>query len=265
MLDAYKAKQAAKLIWDCWQNGKTIENLPSELKPKTRQEGYAIQAYYEEFSEYSIFGWKIAATSAAGQQHIGVTSPLAGRLLKERVFQKDSSLNFGTNRMAVAEAEFAFKMGKALHPKLTTYTQEEVILAVETLHPAIEIPDSRFHDFSLAGEAQLIADNACAHEFIIGPPMPDSWRSLDLSKQAVTISVLGENLNKGLGINVLGDPSFALTWIVNELSRNNISLDAGATVTTGTCTTPIPIKPGDTLTADYDSLGIIQASFSKIG
>jgi len=263
MLDTNKAEQAAKLIWDCWQNGETIESLPSELCPQTRKEGYMIQSYYEKYSNHPIFGWKIAATSVAGQNHIGVTRPLAGRLLQEHIFQKNSVLNFGKNRMAVAEAEFAFRMGKTLSPRIIEYSQKEVILAVETLHPAIEIPDSRFHDFALVGEAQLIADNACAHEFIIGPPMPDSWRSLDLSKQAVTISISGGDSNKGLGVNVLGDPRFALTWIANELSRNNISLDAGATVTTGTCTTPIAIKAGDTIAADYESLGLIQASFSQ--
>ena len=34
--------------------------------------------------------------------------------------------------------------------------------------PAIEIPDSRFADFVSAGAAQLIADNACAHLFVLG-------------------------------------------------------------------------------------------------
>ena len=46
----------------------------------------------------------------------------------------------------------------------------EVLDAVDTLHPAIEIPDSRFADYVKAGEAQLIADNACAHLFVLGAP-----------------------------------------------------------------------------------------------
>ena len=35
----------------------------------------------------SLFGWKIAATSRAGQQHINVDGPLAGRLLADRAFE----------------------------------------------------------------------------------------------------------------------------------------------------------------------------------
>ena len=240
-----------------------MTRLPDALCPQTREEGYAIQAHSESFSDRPIFGWKIAATSIAGQNHIGVSGPLAGRILQERVFQPNTTLNFGANRMAVAEPEFAFRMGETLIPRPLEYSQAEVVSAVDGLHPAIEIPDSRFHDFALVGEEHLIADNACAHEFVIGPQMPDSWRSLDLSKHAVTISILNGISNKGIGSNVLGDPRLALTWIANELSRNNISLMAGSTVATGTCTTPIGIKAGDTITADFGTLGRLQVLFAK--
>ena len=260
-----KAEQAAKLIWNCWHTGDTMTRLPDELCPQTREEGYAIQAHFENFSDRPIFGWKIAATSIAGQNHIGVSGPLAGRILQERVFQPNTTLDFGANRMAVAEPEFAFRMGETLIPRPDEYSQAEVVSAVDGLHPAIEIPDSRFHDFASVGEEHLIADNACAHEFVIGPQMPDSWRSLDLSKHAVTISILNGISNKGIGSNVLGDPRLALTWIVNELSRNNISLIAGSTVATGTCTTPIGIKAGDTITADFGTLGGLQVLFAADG
>jgi len=257
-----KWEQAATLIWDCWHTGDTITHLPDELRPKTREEGYAIQAHFESFSDRPIFGWKIAATSLAGQNHIGVPGPLAGRILQERVFEPSSTLDFGANRMAVAEPEFAFSMGSTLNPRSAEYSQREVMSAVDALHPAIEIPDSRFRDFASVGEEHLIADNACAHEFVIGPQMPDFWRSLDLSKHAVTISILNGNSNKGIGSNVLGDPRFALTWIVNELSRNNICLMAGSMVATGTCATPIPIKAADTIIADFGDLGELQVLFA---
>jgi 2-keto-4-pentenoate hydratase len=160
--------EAAKIIWDCWQNGKKIKQLPKKISPKNRSESYAIQSLYEKFSGKPIFGWKIAATSLDGQKHIGVSGPLVGRILHDRVFSPNEKLNFGGNKMAVAEPEFAFRMGTTLEPKNTKYTIEEVMNSVDTLHPSIEIPDSRFENFAFAGENQLIADNACAHEFVIG-------------------------------------------------------------------------------------------------
>ena len=261
-------EQVARLIWESWNTGQVIPYLPDHLMPNTRADAYKIQAYYQIFSGKPIFGWKIAATSRAGQQHIGVDGPIAGRLLHERVFDPDVPLLFGSNRMAVAEAEFAFRMKDTLISRVEEYSKSEVMLAVDTLHSAIENPNSRFEYFSKMGDKQLIVDNACAHELIIGPAMCDSWRTMDLSKHRVLISVGGQPSIEGDGSNVLGDPRIALTWLVNELSRNGINLTAGETVTTGTCVTPITIQPGDLVTADYGSLGLLKMSFltdNKIG
>ena len=259
--------EAAELIWECWHGGAVIEALPDPLRPMSRAEGYAIQHHFETFSGKPLFGWKIAATSIAGQKHIGVSGPLAGRLLQERVFEAGSVLDFGANRMAVAEPEFAFKMAKTIAPRAEPYTQDEVMEAVASLHPGIEVPDSRFEDFVTAGEAQLIADNACAHQFVIGEAMPESWLSIDLSKHETQIStkneITGELLShNGVGANVLGDPRIALTWLVNELSSHKITLKVGMVVTTGTSAVPIPIKAGDRVKADYGALGSLSFSFA---
>ena len=73
------ANGAADLIWQLWNAGEVIDDLPLDLKPHTRTEGYAIQAVLEDLSKRPLFGWKIAATSKAGQLHIGVSGPIAGR------------------------------------------------------------------------------------------------------------------------------------------------------------------------------------------
>ena len=171
-----KAERAAKIIWKCWKEGKTILYLPKDLRPLTRQQGYAIQGYYEAYSDKPIFGWKIAATSIAGQEHIGVSGPIAGRLLYEGVFKPDKVIRLGSNRILVAEPEFAFRIGKTLIPRVKNYSQDEIMSAVDALYLAIEIPDSRFEHFSQIGEEHLIADNACAHQFIIGPKFSEEWR-----------------------------------------------------------------------------------------
>lgn len=263
MLTDTQARDAAQQIWQCWQNGSVIEGLPEVLRPADRAEGYAIQAHYEALSGTPIIGWKIAATSAAGQAHIGVDGPIAGRLLAERVFEDGATLSFGHNRMAVAEPEFAFRMGQDLPPRADDYTESEVLAAVAALHAAIEVPDSRFDPFEQAGGAQLIADNACTHDFVLGPAMPDTWRETDLSQHKVTISVEGKETHEGIGANVLGDPRIALTWIANELSRYGIGLKAGHVVTTGTCATPMPVSAGDHVVADFGALGSVRLGFTN--
>jgi 2-keto-4-pentenoate hydratase len=74
---------ASALLWDCWQNGRRLQAIPENIRPRTREDGYAVQALLEERTASPLFGWKIAATSVAGQKHINVTGPLAGGLLRE--------------------------------------------------------------------------------------------------------------------------------------------------------------------------------------
>ena len=249
---------AADIIWDHWQQGRRMGALPADVRPSTRQEGYAIQARLESRSAHPLFGWKIAATSKAGQAHINVDGPLAGRLLRERVFAPGVVVPLGANHMKVAEAEFAFRMAGDLGPRDAPYTVDEVIAAVATLHPSIEIPDSRFDDFTIVGAPQLIADNACAHYFVEGPAAGAEWRSMDLASHAVTGTVSGKPAVHGRGANVLGDPRVALTWLVNELSSLGLTLHAGELVTTGTCIVPPAIAPGDRFEADFGILGRVE-------
>ena len=211
-------------------------------------------------SSARLFGWKIAATSEAGQKHINVPGPMAGRILEETLIANGGTAPMTGNEMRVAEPEFAFRMGRDLPPRPQPYTVAEVLDAVATLHPAIEIPDSRFANFVSAGEAQIIADNACAHLFVLGEATTADWRSRDLIEERPVITLRGERFI-GRGKNVLGDPRVALAWLANELSGLGITLRAGEVVTTGTCHPPLPIQSGDRMDADFGVLGRVSVGF----
>jgi 2-keto-4-pentenoate hydratase len=221
-----------------------------------------MMAELEKLSAKPLWGWKIAATSTAGQRHIGVDGPLAGRLLAEMVHADCATLPFGANRMRVAEAEFAFRMARDLPPRAEAYTVEEVLGAVAALHTAIEVPDSRFLDFVTAGAAQLLADNACAHQFVLGPEAPATWRDMDLAAHRVIGRVTGRFEREGVGANVLGDPRIALAWLANELSRHGMTLAAGQVVTTGTCLVPMDVAPSDEVEVEYGALGRVGIRFA---
>src|SRR4029079_2588571 len=98
------------------------------------------------------------------------------------------------------------------------YTVDEVLAAVATLHPAIEIPDSRYEDFTLVGALQLIADNESAHQFVLGPATTADWRRMDLVEHPVIGTVSDRETRTGKGGHVLGDPRIALAWLGDELS-----------------------------------------------
>jgi 2-keto-4-pentenoate hydratase len=259
---------AAALLWRQWSVGTKLPELPAPIRPADRPDGYAIQRAVARLSHQDVVGWKIAATSIVGQRHIGVDGPLAGALLENRVVtglepDAPAEISLAGNLMRVAEAEFAFRLKRALGAREAVYGVPEVMDAVESLHPAIEIPDSRYENFAGVGAPQLIADCACAYWLAIGTAAVTDWRQLDLSAHEVRTTLNGNPAANGVGANVLRDPRLALTWLANELRTYGGGLRAGDWVTTGTCITPVAIAPGDRFHADFGALGAVGVQLTR--
>lgn len=255
------ANLAAVELSTCWKTGQHREHLSAELRPRSREQGYAIQSCWATEVGQEIAGWKIAATSVAGQRHIGVDGPLAGPIFAQHVQPDGAQISLQHNRMRVAEAEIVFMMGQTLPPRPTPYTRDEVLAAVKAVHPGIEVPDSRFLNFEEAGAPQLIADCACSNTMVLGAAAT-TLASFDGLLDVQTSATVSDGREfTGSGANVLGDPVIALCWLVNELSAHQLTLQQGQFVTTGACIQPIPVLPGDEVTVDLGWVGHISARF----
>jgi 2-keto-4-pentenoate hydratase len=253
-------RRAADFLWRTRREERRIDNLPPELRPTTLAEGYEIQDAMVAIANQPVYGWKIAATSAAGQKHIGVTEPLSGRLFKDFVLPDGAHRPAKNMHMRVAEAEFALKMAKSLPQRGRDYAVDEVCDAVAAMHLAIEVPDARFEVFDKIGAPAIAADDAFADWFVIGKEVPN-WRDLDLPNHPVLGRKNGSVVAEGKGANALGDPRLALTWLANHLAKRNTPLEAGHVITTGTCVKPVEIGAGDTVVADFGPLGTVTVSF----
>jgi 2-keto-4-pentenoate hydratase len=252
--------RAANIIYQCLQKGDAVDYVKSNLWPETMEEGYAVQTAIHQRTAGAIKGWKIAATAVAGRAHINVDRPLAGRLLSSMCFADGAQLPFGSNRMAVAEAEFVFTLGRDMPPRKTEYSTEEVALSIQSLHAGLEFPDSRFVDFTLPGTAGLIADNACAWQFVLGDPTTEMFDPTSLSDHPTSLIINGETATTGKGSDALGGPLTALVWIANTLSQLGIGMQAGQFVTTGVTGLPTPVKRGDTVCANLGKFGSASAT-----
>jgi 2-keto-4-pentenoate hydratase len=257
-LDRRAIGAAATLLWRNWIAFTRIPALPADCRPADRADGYAIQTELASLAGQRTVGWKIAATSLAGQAHLAVDEPLAGRLLDGRVLTGNVTVSLAENAMRLAEAEFAFRLGRDLPRRDRPYERDEVLDAVDALHPAIELPDSRYEDVARVGAPQLIADDACACCLIVGAPARVDWRGLDLSAHEVVARRDAVVAERGTGAKVLGDPRLALTWLANELRVYGDGLRVDDIVTTGTCITPVSVAPGDLFSVDFGSLGSIE-------
>lgn len=285
-----RAEAAAGLLVRARTAGAKLDALPTEAKPGDKADAYAAQVLIAQARAEDTAGWKIAATSLDGQRHINVPGPLGGRLLSSEVYGNGETVDLGNNAMWLAELEFVFVFAQDLAARPEEYTREEVLAAIGELRLGIELPSSRFVDPATVGELGLIADNACTGEFVLGPVVAAGWEPEVLPQTRVTVTVSGgatgrdedaaeagaqatpadtesaqpgvPRVSYGIGENVMGDPVEALRWLVNELSALGHPLHAGQFVTTGTCCAPVPVRPGETLSAEFTGLGTVECSFA---
>ena len=131
----------------------------------------------------------------------------------------------------------------------------------ETLHPAIEVVDSRVADSADHGAPAVIADHCGNAAFVYGEGTTD-WRGLNLASHKVTLTVNGEVAVAGSGSEVLGDPRNSLVWLVNFLRVQGKGLKAGDWVTTGSAMGVYPAPPGCNAVADFGALGQVEVSFT---
>lgn len=261
-LSPAQIQQAAAVLAEARRTRTPLERLPGSLTPLSRGEGHAIAARVATLAGSPVHGWKIAATSAAGQAHLDVDAPIAGRMLADGIIPDGGTLQSGPRVMPLAEVECAFTLARDLVPRDDPYSQPEVRAALASVHPAIELPDTRLSRFTDVGIAELTADSACAAEFVLGPAAPPARLDDDLTELEVTITVTladGTSAHStGRGGNVLDGPLGSLTWLVGELSTHGITLHAGQVVTTGVLSAPIPLVPGTRVHADFGSLGTVS-------
>ena len=93
-----------------------------------------------------------------------------------------------------------------------------MLAAVGTLHPAIEVPDSRYDDFTPWARRSSSPTTPARTGSCSAREAPSIVAPLDLAAHAVQGKVASGVEREGVGANVLGDPRTALTWLVNELS-----------------------------------------------
>jgi 2-keto-4-pentenoate hydratase len=253
-------KRAVENLIEAWQMGQVLAGWPEGCRPTTLAEAYRIQNGLNAELGVADAGWKIGATSDAARSMLKAKGPFYGRVLAPRIFPSGVSLPASAYAMRGLEGEFAFRLGRDLKPRAKSYSRREVLAAVESVHPAIEIVDTRFGDFDKAGGIHgIIADQGANAALVLGKKLV--WRpERDLAKVAVRMAVNGTTVAEGTGAMVMGDPVVALMWLANE-QRKRAGLKSGAVVTTGTCTGLYRAQKGDAATASFGKSATVSVSF----
>jgi 2-keto-4-pentenoate hydratase len=254
---AARAETAARLLIEARRTQVPLAVLPEDCRPRTLDEGYAIQDALARLDGRAVKGWKIGCTSDYAQKLLGVDQPFPGRVFDGSLHASPATLG-GREFIAVGlEPEFAFRLARDLPPRRKPYARAEVAGAVDCILPACEIVETRFADWLKAGGPSLVADNGCSGGLVQGETTCD-WRGFDLARHVVTLSVNGRCVAEGTGAAVLGHPLEALAWLADDRSRRGDGLRRGEIVTTGTCAGIHFLAPGDEAVADFGPLGAVS-------
>lgn len=207
-------------------------------------------------------GWKIGAASETVRIAEGLPYPAPGRLYEGSIFESGAVLppelfiNYRNN-----ECEFAFRMANELPPRPTPYTEDEVAAAIDYMALAIEIGDTVFPDwYGVSGYLGSSLDNGGGAALVLGPPTRN-WRNLDLAGTRIDLYLEGTWIKSGYGEAAMGHPVTSLTWLVNWLSARGMTLAAGETVSTGTCTGHCFAARGDSVKAVFEHIGEVSVSY----
>lgn len=258
------AAQAADLLAQTWAEQKQLEELPASCRPADVKQAYACQAQLVEqlTTHYGEpVGYKIGCTNEWAQQLLSIDTPFYGRLLQRRVYQSPARLDASDYFMRIIEPEFAFKMARDLPADEAPYDESDIIAAIDTILPAIEVVDSRYQDWMAVDAASLIADNGSHGAWVQGADYEDDWRALDLAEHTMTLQVNDQVIRHGSSQLVMGNPLNALVWLVNTLTQQGYGLQTGDLISTGVCCEIYKANAGDSLRADFGVLGVIELTF----
>jgi 2-oxo-hept-3-ene-1,7-dioate hydratase len=195
-------------------------------------------------------GLKAGLTSPPAQANFGVTEPVRGVLFADMFLPDGATLPAAFAARPLYEADFIVVVGDAAINEATTHA--EVMAALDTLHPFIELPDLVVEAPGTLTGPKITAINVGARMGILGEGIPADPALIDvLAGMQVTITDQnGEVLASAPGAAILGHPLNAVLW----LRDSGLTLSPGDMLSLGSFGPLLPPRPGLTATITWAGL-----------
>ncbi|MBU6500066.1 MAG: 2-keto-4-pentenoate hydratase [Rhodospirillales bacterium] len=247
------AARAADLLLEARRDpAHKLAALPEALRPADRAGAYAIQQHVMA-ALGGIGGWKVSPFAPDAP-------PMCGPLPVSGITPSPARIAPGPHALRGIEAEISVHLGADLPPRATPYSRAEVIAAIATMHPAIEVIDSRFVEPAAIDMPSNIADIQSHGGFVHGPGIAD-WQGIDLARESVEQFVDGA-LNAGRTGHPGGDLIGQVVWLANEGSVWAGGLRAGQFVTCGSWTGANRVGPAARVRVKFASFAEVLLDFA---
>jgi 2-keto-4-pentenoate hydratase len=235
---------------------KPIADLGSVRLPASMEEAYATQDAMAKLFGYPG-GWKIgAADPEATPMFAPMPMPLG-------FLHTGDEMPDTFSRIRGVEAEIAFLLRKDLPIRDTFYSRDEVLEAIGSAHPVIEVLESAYTDPDTVPRLAMIADLQMNGGFVRGPAIRD-WQSIDIAAEHLSVIIDGTVRWEGLGKNTAGPDLVRLVqYLANEGRYRTGGLQVGQWITTGSWMGKLFAGPGSSVEARFANFGTVAFSFEK--
>ncbi len=250
--DKGRLYQAAEMLLEARRTLQPMDDLPPELRPKTLEEAYYVQDLMLP-ALGTVGGWKVGAPTPDA-------TPLYAPMPLDGFAANGDSIAKPLRRLRGVEAEIAFLLGKDLPPRPNPYSRDELVAAIASCAPAIELLESGLLNPDAADRLSAIADLQSNGGFIPGEAVK-GWQDFNFGNETAEMNVDGfvrvDNGKNSAG----GDPLRLVLWLANEAQSRTGGLRAGQWITTGSWTGKIFADSGSTVVARFPQFGEVTARF----
>lgn len=259
MLTENERHQAADVLEQAQTRRTQAEQLSATWPGITFDDAYAISAEVNRrrlATGARLVGYKVGLTSKAMQRSSQIDEPDYGYLLDHMMIPDGGKTRRADYCLPRVEVELAFVLGSPLKgPGLTI---PDILKATDYVIPALEIVDARIKDPRRIYDT--ISDNGASAGLVLGgrPVRPDS---VDLRWVGALLYKNAEIEETGLAAGVLGHPAQGAVWLANKLGMQDITLEPGHIVLTGSFTRVAFAQAGDTFHGDFGRLGSVTVQF----
>ncbi|MBX2814257.1 MAG: hypothetical protein KTR25_20785 [Myxococcales bacterium] len=244
--NAARADTRAQAFVEARLQKQAINQYPGDM-PTSLTAAYDIQDAAIALWPDAIVGWK--AGRIMGQLAIDfgedrLAGPIFAPCKKIRSAEQPIEMPVFQGGFAAVEGEVTMVIGQDADPSKTSYSTEDALAMVNSVHLGVEIASSPFSEINDHGPLVTISDFGNNYGLILGDPIPD-WQTFALSEWKCTVVINGETVGQANPAGMPGGPLESVRFLLENTARRGLPMKKGMCCLTGAVTGVHQAKIGD--------------------
>lgn len=226
--------------------------------PTDLPSAYAIQDHAIQIDGREVIGWKVGRINPPYDLRLG-TDRLAGPIFAGTTIWTQSgtlpSMPVFVGGFAAAEAELILHVAAGFAGPLPG-NDAETVACLDEVRLGIEIASSPYAGINADGPVVTASDFGNNAGLVLGQPLA-KWREIDLCEIEVHTEIDGHTIGTATAATMLDGPYGAVRFLLANLAERGFDFNTGLWVSTGAITGVHPVRPGQTVRAQFGDHGSV--------